>query len=258
MQQSITSACGIANENDEMAGKRGDGHHYRQQSDRRRESGVVSVDMIAHSYGTAVANRLLRALCANQQHHMSVGNTSTRHLSVGFLCLLDPIVLGGASTGLIAILNGSGPDISFAFCANRAGVTSKEILDYDPRGCGAGCRPLGGLAGAYPASPQRVGVAQTQSGMSGDRKGEGLGKEHACEVTEDGGGGSDGKGNGARGRQSVRAGRTALYGTTVYLSEGDLMVDIPLALDLLRRHIPDARSVCTALHRVSIHSALRY
>jgi hypothetical protein len=25
-----------------------------------------------------------------------------------------------------------GPDLSFAFCANRAGVTPKEIMDFDP------------------------------------------------------------------------------------------------------------------------------
>ena len=31
------------------------------------------------------------------------------------------------------MINQGLPDISFAFCANRAGVTSKEVLDYDIR-----------------------------------------------------------------------------------------------------------------------------
>ena len=54
-------------------------------------------------------------------------------MSVGFLGLVDPIIFGAASTGIIGVINQGLPDISFAFCANRAGVTSKEVMDYDPR-----------------------------------------------------------------------------------------------------------------------------
>ena len=53
---------------------------------------------------------------------------------MNYLAIVDPIVLGGASCGLVGVINQGGPDLSFAFCANRAGVTFKEIIDYDPAG----------------------------------------------------------------------------------------------------------------------------
>lgn len=90
------------------------------------------IDVISHSYGTAVANRLLRELCKL----FSIENSdSDRHYPrINYLALLDPIVLGGATTGLSGFLiNQIGPDLSFAFCGNRAGFSTKEILDYNPR-----------------------------------------------------------------------------------------------------------------------------
>jgi hypothetical protein len=168
-------------------------------------------DLISHSYGTAVANRLVRTLCDEvrhretfsvsatnakrqppQRHKMKTRSSMTRSVftlsededktinsyvlssygesndgrgegmkkvatdttipagvvtqssssllqfpRVRCLCLLDPIVLGGASTGISSfIINSVNPDMSFAFCGNRAGFGSKEVLNYDPRSAG--------------------------------------------------------------------------------------------------------------------------
>lgn len=134
------------------------------------------VDVVGHSYGTAVSNRLLRALCetgasvrdstvhtpSRRVTRSSAAAASCSAVSVGtgvksaaeklpavrvhYLALLDPIVLGGATTGISGFtINQVGPDISFAFCGNRAGHGSKEVLDYDPR-CSGHC--LGGI-GVY-------------------------------------------------------------------------------------------------------------
>lgn len=59
------------------------------------------------------------------------------------MSLFDPIVLGGAQTGLSSfIINTVSPDLSFAFCGNRAGVSIKEVINYDPRKFG---QCLGGM-----------------------------------------------------------------------------------------------------------------
>ena len=60
---------------------------------------------------------------------------------------------GGAATGLVGIINRAKPDISFAFCANRAGVTFKESLDYNPRAHG---QCVGGLAARHRRSVRRL------------------------------------------------------------------------------------------------------
>jgi hypothetical protein len=93
--------------------------------------GECEIDLVSHSYGTAVANRLLRELCAGEYDRHT---HPTKRLRVHFLGLLDPIVLGGATTGLSGCsINQAGPDISFGFCGNRAGHSTKEVMDYDPR-----------------------------------------------------------------------------------------------------------------------------
>ena len=68
------------------------------------------IDVLSHSYGTAVANRLLRELCRLEEDKdkgergrgggRGGGTSGTAPPRVHFLALLDPIVLGGASTGL--------------------------------------------------------------------------------------------------------------------------------------------------------------
>jgi hypothetical protein len=89
------------------------------------------IDVLGHSYGTAVANRLLRELCTSGSEVFNEEQEVPPRIH--FLGLLDPIVLGGASTGLSGFtINQVGPDLSFAFCGNRAGNGTKEILDYDP------------------------------------------------------------------------------------------------------------------------------
>jgi hypothetical protein len=143
------------------------------------------VDLVCHSYGTAVDNRLLRELCGEKAsldagRHASLrppasssssssstpsharlrprqsrsaaavdqqaaGKKQAAGLRVHYAALLDPIVLGGATAGLITTINACRPDISFAYCANRAGVTVREVLDFDPRRSG---QCLGGL-GVY-------------------------------------------------------------------------------------------------------------
>ena len=82
-------------------------------------------DLVAHSYGTIVAGRLLRHLCS--------GESSQPFLCIDYLAMLDPVLLGGASCGLISQLNHAGPDLSFGFAANRAGVFNFEILNYNPQ-----------------------------------------------------------------------------------------------------------------------------
>ena len=116
--------------------------------------GNAEIDVISHSYGTAVANRLLRELCKQSAQSASSAENKV-HIDaskmkysqspsfsqeqkafprINVLALLDPIVLGGATTGLSGfVINQVGPDLSFAFCGNRAGVSTKEVLDYDPR-----------------------------------------------------------------------------------------------------------------------------
>jgi pimeloyl-ACP methyl ester carboxylesterase len=98
------------------------------------------IDVVSHSYGTAVANRLLRELCKISSMPSAIDTDTANKSScqkpprINFLALLDPIVLGGATTGLSGfVINQVGPDLSFAFCGNRAGFSTKEILDYDPR-----------------------------------------------------------------------------------------------------------------------------
>mmetsp|Transcript_58467 Transcript_58467/g.117388 ORF Transcript_58467/g.117388 Transcript_58467/m.117388 type:complete len:515 (+) Transcript_58467:70-1614(+) len=151
-----------------------------------RELEVRHCDVVAHSYGTAVANRLLRELCLDRRHSSSKalgsdGEDAAESLPViGFLGLIDPITLGGATTGLVGIINQQGPDLSFAFCANRAGVTQKEIMDFDPT-----------LAGQCLGRP----LAST-----------------SC------------RGAGVR----------------VFLSEGDVLLDVPLARSILNRFVPGA------------------
>jgi hypothetical protein len=93
-------------------------------------------------------------------------------LRVCLLELIDPIVLGGASTGLVGCINWASPDLSFAFAANRAGVTTREVLDYAPH-----------LA------------------------------------------------------------RQCVTGITAYMSEGDVLLDVPLAQALLERHSPSGQCV---------------
>ena len=87
-------------------------------------SPTCDFDVVAHSYGTAVANRLLRELCLEHRHPPAVPAEALR---VVHLELIDPIVLGGASTGLVGVINRAQPDISFGFAANRAGVTTREV-----------------------------------------------------------------------------------------------------------------------------------
>lgn len=111
-----------------------------------KDLGIEEFDVVAHSYGTAVANRLLRKLCAtsvsraNQAmgalHPMPDATVPVHEcgsMRVGFMGLIDPIVLGGASTGLVGIINALGPDICMAFCANRAGISSHEVLSFNPQ-----------------------------------------------------------------------------------------------------------------------------
>jgi len=94
---------------------------------------TLEFDLLAHSYGTAVANRLLRELCVDKKHCYKHGLSKSvpNELSVRHVVMIDPIVFGGASTGMVGCINQIGPDLSFAFCGNRAGVTTKEIMDYD-------------------------------------------------------------------------------------------------------------------------------
>lgn len=135
------------------------------------ELGITKCDIIAHSYGTAVANRLLRELCLDRLHESK--------LKIQTLSLLDPIVFGGASAGLVGVINAQGPDLSFAFCANRAGVTPKEILDFDPTEYG-----------------QCLGSARRKSLMG--------------------------------------------HNICVYLSKDDILVDIPLARQILNTYLKSA------------------
>jgi hypothetical protein len=106
-----------------------------------------TVDVVAHSYGTAVANRLLRELLGGGLQtaaHCRSAMPRPPPLTIHSLLLIDPIVLGGATTGLAGCtINRSSPDMSFAFCGNRAGVSAKEAIDYDVTGgdgaqCGGG------------------------------------------------------------------------------------------------------------------------
>lgn len=113
--------------------------------------GIVDCDVICHSYGTAVGNRFLRELCGSglQSNHSVRGGSSASGIKINFMGLIDPIVFGGATTGIAGcVINQAGPDMSFAFCGNRAGFSTKEILDFDPREFG---QCLGGL-GVYVSS----------------------------------------------------------------------------------------------------------
>ncbi len=90
---------------------------------KRRE---MNIDVIAHSYGTAVANRLVREVCGkglqtlHQFRHSQP--MSSLNIVIKSLVLIDPIVLGGATSGLSGCyINRAGPDLSFTFCGNRAG-----------------------------------------------------------------------------------------------------------------------------------------
>lgn len=203
---------------------------------------VKDCDIIAHSYGTAVANRVMRKLCGQSNCSCNGGENgggsipapappppvssassfktgmaaqasspspspsspaslvavvpppSSPRLVVGFLGLVDPIVLGGASCGLVGVINQHGPDLSFAFAANRAGVTNLEVFDYDPTSFGQCC-----------------------------------GHNHK---------GGNGGGEGGEGSEE------AVRGVGVYLSEGDVLVDPALAKHILNKHLPPAAVTC--------------
>ena len=207
---------------------------------------IRDCDLVAHSYGTAVANRLLRELCLDRRFcddsngARSSGRRSTRSSSngksrstrsgsslngdsheangslagvphtsgvvIGFLGLVDPITLGGASCGLVGVINEQGPDLSFAFCANRAGVTHKEILDFDPALYGQ-CR--GRWVSVVPdkntATNSTTTATSTTPMAVAPLPAHGTGR-----------------------------------GIGVYISEGDVLLDVALTKHILTRSVPHA------------------
>lgn len=210
---------------------------------------IRDCDLVAHSYGSAVANRLLRELCLdrrfsdnsngaktssrrstrssssnnggngngktrssrtgsslNGESHEDSGSPSphTSGVVIGFLGLVDPITLGGASCGLVGVINEQGPDLSFAFCANRAGVTHKEILDFDPALYGQ-CR---GRVGSDGASKNATTSSTTTTSAS-------------------------------TGMAPLPSGGTG-RGIGVYISEGDVLLDVALTKHILTRSVPHA------------------
>eukprot|EP00930_Biecheleria_cincta_P007476 TRINITY_DN108694_c0_g1_i1.p1 TRINITY_DN108694_c0_g1~~TRINITY_DN108694_c0_g1_i1.p1 ORF type:complete len:495 (-),score=64.52 TRINITY_DN108694_c0_g1_i1:86-1570(-) len=94
--------------------------------------GYSAGDVVAHSYGTIVANRLLRRLCDLDADE---GCPKPTHgfQSVGALVLLEPMVFGDSAAGMsCGLCNHLVPDLNTATLANRGGVPWKESMFYDP------------------------------------------------------------------------------------------------------------------------------
>lgn len=106
------------------------------------EFGVETADMIAHSYGTCIANRVLRRLC-NLDAEDGFPAPTRGFRSVRALALLEPMIFGDTSAGLsCAFCNNLGLDINLASLTNRGGVPWKETMFYDPSSRG---QCLGGI-----------------------------------------------------------------------------------------------------------------
>lgn len=87
-------------------------------------------DMVSHSYGTCISNRVLRRLCGLDADE---GFPSSGFGRCGTLILLEPMIFGDTSAGFsCGLANSLGPDINIASLSNRGGVPWKETMFYDP------------------------------------------------------------------------------------------------------------------------------
>lgn len=97
------------------------------------ELGYSTGDVVAHSYGTVVANRLLRRLC-NLDAEEGCPKPTHGFQSVGALVLLEPMIFGDSAAGIsCGLCNHLLPDLNTATLANRGGVPWKESMFYDPK-----------------------------------------------------------------------------------------------------------------------------
>jgi hypothetical protein len=95
-----------------------------------RTLGVTDFDVLAHSYGTSVVNRLLRALCGlDKIEGYSAEGDASSQLCVKALSMAEPVVFGTTSVGFsCAFMNALGPDLNLACISNRGGVPWKATM----------------------------------------------------------------------------------------------------------------------------------
>jgi len=94
---------------------------------------IVNASIIAHSYGTCIANRVLRRLCGLNSEE-GFPKPAEGFNCVRSLVLLEPMIFGDTSAGLsCGMVNSLGLDINLASLTNRGGVPWKETMFYNPQ-----------------------------------------------------------------------------------------------------------------------------